>query len=279
MSDWSENRDPRTATVLFYLEFKQMIEPLRTEPLSQRELYLFDTMGVLKIPGFLNPETLPRFREAILSGPSRVMPGRGDKVRYDDLTAHSPTLDAFAHHRALRGCVGPLINQPLRLIESYALLRQGNSVFYLHNGQSEHVVYAGGQQAQRNMSVAHTYHDGKLYCQFVKCLVYLTDVVTDEDGAFCYLQGSHKANYSWFSVPIEQSDKPALTQENFPSLASMQVRAGDLLLLNEALLHGTLPKRTDGDRLVAAFSYAPCYISDWKAVDIESSDLHRVGHF
>jgi hypothetical protein len=59
----------------------------------------------------------------------------------------------------------------------------------------------------------------------------------------------------------------------------MHVAAGDLVLLNEALLHGTLPKTTDGDRLVAAFSYAPCFVADWTAADIVSDDIHRVGHF
>lgn len=256
-----------------------MIAPARTTTLSHRELYLFDTMGVLKISGFLPPDAVRALRDAIASCPSRLMAGRGDKIRYDDLSVHSPVLDAFANHSVTRGCIRPLINQPLRLIESYALLRRGPSVFYLHNGQSEHIAYDRGHCAQRNMSLSHTYHDGKLYCHFVKCLVYLNDVASDADGPFCYIQGSHKANYAWFDVPIEESGKPALTSENFPSLATIHVQAGDVVLLNEALLHGTLPKHSVGERLVAAFSYAPCYVADWKPADIDSEDLRRVGHF
>jgi len=132
---------------------------------------------------------------------------------------------------------------------------------------------------QRNMSFTHTYHDGKLYCMLIKCLVYLTDVRTDDDGAFCYIQGSHKANYSWFSNSIEDSDKPALTRENFPTLSTIEIHAGDVLLLNEALLHEKKKKTTSGERLIVAFSYAPCFIADWIAADITSNDIHKIGHF
>ena len=256
-----------------------MTRPLRTESLSQRELYLFDTTGVLKLPQFLDADDVRRFRDATYSCPSRVMAGRGDKVRYDNLTQHSTVLGEFAKSRSVRACVEPLINQPFRLIESYGLHRKKDSVFYLHNGMSEHVAYGSGCRVQRNMSFTHSYHDGKLYCMFVKCLVYLNDVMNNEDGAFCYIQGSHKANFSWFSGTIDESDKPELTLENFPTLTTIHVAAGDVVLLNEALLHGTLPKTSEGDRLVAAFSYAPCFIADWTPADIVSDDIHRVGHF
>lgn len=256
-----------------------MINPIRTETLSHRELYLFDTTGVLKIPNFLSQKDIKLFRDTVFSCPSRVMAGRGDKIRYDNLTKHSPILNSFAQSNSIMACVEPLINQPFRLIESYGLFRQENSVFYLHNGMSEHVNYGINRQVQRNMSVTHTYHDGKLYCMFIKCLIYLTDIKTDDDGAFCYIQGSHKANYSWFPNSIEDSNKPALTRENFPTLNTIHVQAGDILLLNEALLHGTLPKTNKGDRLVVAFSYSPCFIADWIAADITSNDIHKIGHF
>lgn len=256
-----------------------MINPLRTDSLSQRELYLFDTTGVLKIPNFLSTKDIQLLQDSVFSCPSRVMEGRGDKIRYDNLTKHSSIIGTFAQSNSIMGCVEPLINQPFRLIESYGLYRQENSVFYLHNGMSEYIKYGINRRVQRNMSFTHTYHDGKLYCMFIKCLVYLTDIKTDEDGAFCYIQGSHKANYSWFPNGIEDSDKPALTLQNFPTLNSIHVHAGDILLLNEALLHGTLPKTIKRDRLVVAFSYAPCFVADWVATDITSNDIHKIGHF
>lgn len=251
--------------------------PHRTTPLSAQELYLFDTMGFVRIPGFLTRDVADRCRSEILRLPSRRMEGRGDKERFDDLVDRSRDFLALAQSDAMRGCVEPVINQPYRLIESYALRRESDSVFYLHNGNSEIVRYGDGRAVHRNMSFSHTFHEGKLFCMFVKVLVYLSDVQAEEDGPFCYLQGSHKANWPWFRDESEPT--PALTKENFPSLEYAPVETGDALMLNEALLHGTLPKSTEGERLVTAFSYAPAFVADWGEIDPRSRDIRKLGHF
>lgn len=255
------------------------IKPLRNKSLTKQELYLFDTVGVLKISDFLSKKDVETLSEIILSCPPRVMAGRGDKIRYDNIVEHSAEINNLAQSESILLCVEPLINQPFRIIESYGLFRQGNSIFYLHNGMSEYIKYNKEKYVQRNMSFAHTYHNGKLYCMFIKCILYLTDINTDEDGPFCYIEGSHKANFPLFDSSIDESEKLPLNTENFPSLKTIHVKSGDVLLLNEALLHGTLPKVTNGDRLLAALSYAPCFISDWKAADISTNNIHKIGHF
>lgn len=253
--------------------------PSRTEPLTAKELYLFDAMGIVRLPGLLSRETAAQCREEVLGLSSLVMQGRGDKVRYNDLFARSPALSELAGSTAIRGLVEPVINQPYRLIESYALRRESNSVFYLHNGLSEVVRYGKDRSVRRNMSLHHTFHDGKLYCMFVKLLIYLRDVRTEEDGPFCYLQGSHKTNFPFFKEGLDLDEKPALNTANFPSLEHTLADAGDGLLLNEALLHGTLPKTSEGERLVMAFSYAPAFVADWKEIDAGSQDLRKLGHY
>lgn len=253
--------------------------PDRTLGLSATELYLFDTMGFVKIPQFLSAATAQDCREEAARLPSRLMAGRGDKERLDDLVTRSGSFDALARSEAMLGCVEPVINQPFRLIESYALRRDGPSIFYLHNGNSEMLRYGRDRSVQRNMSLNHSYHDGKLFCMFVKVLIYLTDVHDEEDGPFCHLHGSHKANFPWFPCPESHVARPELNRQNFPSLASVPTSAGDALVLNEALLHGTLPKTSEGERLVLAFSYAPAFVTDWKEIDIASDDIAKLGHY
>lgn len=255
------------------------VDVQRIDPLSARELYLFDTTGILLVPGFLTRSAADQCRAEVLGLPARVMQGRGDKVRFDDLAGQSAILGELARCQPMRNCVDPLINQPLRLIESYALRREKDSVFYLHNGNSEVVRYGKGRGAQRNMSFHHTFHDGKLYCMFVKVLIYLADVRSEEDGPFCYLQGSHKANLPWFGDSDLDDEKPALTKANFPSLETVLVEKGDAVLINEALLHGTLPKVSDGERLLMAYSYAPVFVADWTAIDLMADDIGQLGHF
>ncbi|MFD7707539.1 phytanoyl-CoA dioxygenase family protein [Streptomyces sp. NPDC059786] len=255
------------------------LTPQRTEPLSHEELYLFDTMGFVKIPNFLSRADAESCRTELLDFPSRLMEGRGDKERFDDLVVRSKNFRDLAESEAMRGFVDPVVNQPYRLIESYALRRESQSVFYLHNGNSEVLTYGEGRSVQRNMSFSHTFHDGKLFCMFIKVLVYLTDVREPDDGPFCYLQGSHKANYPWFADPDSSGRAPALTKENFPSLDHVRAEAGDAIVLNEALLHGTLPKESQGERILMAFSYAPAFVTDWKEIDLRSPSIDKLGHY
>lgn len=256
-----------------------LVKVTRTALPSAKELYLFDTTGHLEIRGMLDAAAVKYCREQVLALPSRVMPGRGDKRRFDDIISTVPALGELARSHEVRQLVTPLINQPYRVIESYALLRDKHSVFYLHNGFSELVRYGSPPSAVRNTSYGHTYHDGKLYCNFIKVLFYLSDQHSDADGPFCFLQGSHKANLPWFSEAELDDDKPELSKENFPSLETLYASAGDMIIINEALLHGTLPKTTDGQRLVLAISYAPAYVADWKAIDLMSDDITKLGHY
>lgn len=253
--------------------------PTRSHPLTDSELYLFDTMGFVSLPGFLSSGGVELLRSEALALSSQIMSGRGDKERFDDLAGRSSIFAELARSPGLLAPAESVINQPFRLIESYALRRSGPSAFYLHNGNSEALRYGGSRVARRNMSFDHTYHDGKLYCIFVKLLIYLSNVWTDADGPFCYLQGSHKANFARFPDSEEITPRPALTVANFPSLTTAPASAGDALLLNEALLHGTLPKFTTDERIVLAFSYAPAFVTDWHEIDIESTVYGQLGHY
>lgn len=255
------------------------IAPTRSHPLTESELYLFDTTGHLLLPGLLDAAAVAAVSAEVPTAPARWMSQRRDKERFDDLAVHSPAAAELATGPGLVSAARSVINQPMRMIESYALRRSGASRFYLHNGNSEVLRYGGGLTARRNMSLSHTYQDGKLYCMFVKVLIYMTDVHHDEDGPFCYLEGSHKANFARFEAGPDGPDNPELTSANFPSLSTVPASAGDGLLINEALLHGTLPKTTDSDRLVLAFSYAPAFVADWREIDIESTALDQLGHY
>lgn len=247
--------------------------------LSRRELYQFDCTGLLKIPGLIDKGTIEICHREILAGPSRTMSGRGDKIRFDSLTERNRIFVEIAQHPTLLRCIEPLINQPLRLVESYAMLRGPNSIFFLHNGNSEHVVYGDNCRVKKNMGLSHTYHDGKLHCMLVKAVIYCDNIESDGDGPFCYLEGSHKANFSYFEDSIDNVEKPELTVENFPTLRHVYAQSGDVLIINEALLHGTLPKSTPDNRLIMAFTYAPCFVSDWTAVDLVSASINKLGHY
>jgi hypothetical protein len=255
------------------------LTPDRVHGLSSRELYLFDTTGLVRLPAYLSSEAVRTLRSHVLKLPSVPMEGRGDKERFNNLVAQRSCFAELAWSDTMRLLVEPVINQPYRLIESYALRREQGSIFYLHNGYGEVLRYGGAATVSRNMSFTHTFHDGRLFCMLVKALVYLTDVTSVADGPFCYLEGSHKANTAWFSEPVDDAAKPPLTEANFPSLRHVFAQAGDLLLINEALLHGTLPKDSEDERLVLAFSYAPAFVTDWQEIDLTATHPGQLGHY
>jgi hypothetical protein len=256
-----------------------LIKANRTAPLSAKELYLFDTTGYLEIPGMLDAAAIEYCRDQVLALPSRVMTGLGDNQRFDEVIDSIPALRDLAESRQVRQLVAPLINQPYRVIESYGLMRGKGSVFHLHNGYSEFIRFGTPPSAVRNTSYGHVYHDGKLYCNFIKVLLYLSDQGSDADGPFCFLQGSHKANFPWFHEADLDREKLELSKENFPSLQKLYTSAGDAVIINEALLHGTLPKTTSGQRLILAISYAPAFVANWKTIDPTSDDITRLGHY
>ncbi|MCC3766371.1 phytanoyl-CoA dioxygenase family protein [Streptomyces sp. UNOC14_S4] len=244
--------------------------------LSPEQLYLFDTTGFLLIPGAFGADEVAAMR-AELDRIAPVDSGFANTARFTDLPAASALFARTALDARLLGPVRDVVNQPLRLLEGYGLRRGPDSVLYLHGGNAELLDLDGGTVG-RDMSITHTYHDGKLYCPYVKTLVYLSDITSREDGSFCYIQGSHKANFPLLRPRAERGARASLIDEGFPTLSDLYVRAGDLLLLNEALMHGTRRKRTPGDRLLVAYGYGPTFLTDWRELDGETGDLRGAGY-
>jgi hypothetical protein len=247
--------------------------------LSPRDLYLFDTQGFLHLPQQLSPEEVEYFRQYFLGNePQKRLPATHSD-RWENILALAPRIRTLGEGPRVVQRMRNVINQPLRMLESYAIRSHQGSFLYMHNGNTQELVYADGTRATVNMSIRHEYHDGLLYCTFVKAIFYLQDVPGAEAGPFCYVHGSHKANYK-FPWPKDGQDRAVLVAESgFPSLAAVPVRAGDMILLNEALLHGTLPKSTPEERIIMAFSFAPAYVTDWVPLERSPGDIHTPGHY
>nr|BFF04499.1 hypothetical protein GCM10020241_61740 [Streptoalloteichus tenebrarius] len=198
--------------------------------LSDEDLYVFDTTGFLVVRGAFDADEVRRFR-AELDELSATEP-YANTERFDDLTAHSPTFGKLALDDRVVGRARDVINQPMRLLEAYALRRQRHSALYLHGGYAE-LLDMPDRTVGRDLSIMHTYHDGRIYCTYVKALIYLSAIRTQEDGSFCYLHGSHKANFPLLRARARRGERRSLIDEGFPTLADVFVEAGDLLLLNE----------------------------------------------
>jgi ectoine hydroxylase-related dioxygenase (phytanoyl-CoA dioxygenase family) len=223
--------------------------------------YLFDACGYFKRQGVVSGADVAALREELTPHWAATSSAGIQRVR--SVIAVGERFAALANQLPQDLQISRYINQPYRLIESYALRRTSGSSQPLHNGFSERQV-SPGTAASRTMWRHHTYHDGKTYCMMVKILVYLTTVGSREDGPFCLIEGSHKANYS---LPLTGRElDAAIANDELPNLRAVPAAAGDVVVLNEALMHGTLPKTSGEPRIVLAFSYAPRFVSDYDEV-------------
>ena len=240
--------------------------------LTKRELYVFDTQGVLVKPAFVSAPECDNILSALADGWG-TPDEQGTIRRIDDVAGKDPVLVDLLRRIVARSGVYDTINQPFRLIESYALRRGAGSVQPLHNGRSNINRSARGR-SHRAMWREHTYHDGLLYCMMVKALVYLSDVATHADGPLAVVEGSHKANYPY---PYRRSEMKAGAGLHDSETHAVYTRAGDLVLLNEALTHGSMLKSTPGFRTLVAFSFAPSFVADYVKLPKDSANLSDLG--
>jgi len=246
--------------------------------LSPQDLYLFDTMGFVLLQSLFSESEVVEIKQCLdsLDSPNSSF---HNTDRFDDLIKKNQLFKSLSKDHRIVSKASQVINQPLRLIEGYALKRIQGGYSSLHHGRVHDIVHSDGTVSSLGMSFHHTFHNGKLYCMFVKFLVYLDDILTDDDGPFCYVQGSHKAN---FSFPWDRHDTGKtypITHYGFPSLETIHLKAGDVILLNEALMHGAIPKKKSSERWLVAFSYSPAFMSDWGVQKRNIEDIYTTTHY
>jgi ectoine hydroxylase-related dioxygenase (phytanoyl-CoA dioxygenase family) len=77
--------------------------------------------------------------------------------------------------------------------------------------------------------------------------------VNEGDGGLCVIPGSHKANFP-SSVKLREWEEDRNLVYNVPC------KAGDLVIFNEATMHGTLPWVADHERRALLVRYSPKYL-------------------
>ena len=94
--------------------------------------------------------------------------------------------------------------------------------------------------------------NGVMRCGMIVCQFQLTDV-NEGDGGFACIPGSHKANFPCPEV-IRTWDEHQEVVYNVPC------KAGDMVIFNEATLHGTLPWTAKHERRSLLYRYSPKYL-------------------
>lgn len=249
--------------------------------MSAREKFLFDVQGFLVVKGLLTSEEVDQLNRAVDAnrdlvhvdsnqniGASTTLRGTGKRMMLSDLltlpnSSCEPFRSLLAHPRMvpyLNTMLGPgwkldhapaiFMAEPgaegLRL---HGATAAASEIFDVNAVQSDHSEFAG-----RAPDFARTYQyaNGAMRCGLLAVEFNLVSH-NEGEGGFCAIPGSHKAN---FKVP----EAIQLWEEDREIVRNPAADAGDVIIFNEATVHGTLPWTADHERRSVLYRYSPRYL-------------------
>ena len=230
--------------------------------MTEREKFLLDLQGFLVVREFLSAGELSALNQAVdacehLRGQdgnsntasSEKLAGTHKRGMFSGMLSWPkphcfPFRELIVHPKAIpylntmHGRGWRLDHAPFILTSDY-----GTEGLVIHGSTNRH--FDGSQY--------YTYRNGQIRCGMVVLQYQLTDV-EEGDGGLCVIPGSHKAN---FGCPqeIRKWEQDREVVYNVPA------KAGDMVIFNEATLHGTLPwQRKDRQRRSLLIRYSPKYL-------------------
>jgi hypothetical protein len=203
---------------------------------NAKERYLFDVQGFLLVENALSKEQLQSLNRAIDEKQSSGEP-IAKFLEWDE-----PAFRSLINLASAKPYLTELLGKHYRLDHEYAIVhRKGDKQLNLHGGNNP---YDPGQYY-------HVQND-KLFSGLTVFSYALTEIGPD-DGGFCCIPGSHKAN---FRLPEEYRNY----DEIGPTVHIPQ-KPGDLLIFTEALTHGTFPWQAAHERRSLLYKYSPLMIA------------------
>ena len=213
--------------------------------LSDEEKFRFDLEGYLVVPGVLSASECSGLSE--LS--DRIWPRQTDDGPFRRTANvskwHHRFLELIDHPTVLPYLIA-LVGSRLRLDHDYCIYMQpGAKGTALHGGprlvETDHWYY---------------YSDGVMRNGLTVATWALTDAGPG-DGGFVCVPGSHKTNY------LRNLPKDVRSFERRPEYVRQPtLRAGDVLIFTEALIHGTAAWSASHERRTLLFKYSPPH-STW----------------
>ncbi|MEM6445315.1 MAG: phytanoyl-CoA dioxygenase family protein [Cyanobacteria bacterium P01_D01_bin.123] len=208
--------------------------------MDERELYLFDLQGFLVVPEALSTSSIERLNELVdsfVTAAERSQPWQ----RFDRLLSWGPVMRSLIDLPAIAPYLPVLLGPRFRLDHTYIhIIRQGRGPIGTH-------LHGGGTPF--DPCQYYVSRDGRPYNGLTAVAYNLTDV-NPGDGGFGCIPGSHKSHVV---LPEAWRD---LSDSN-PCSIEVAGKAGTAIIFTEALTHGTMPWRGQGERRTLFFKYSP----------------------
>jgi Phytanoyl-CoA dioxygenase (PhyH) len=231
--------------------------------MRERDRYLFDLNGYLVLREVLSAADVASLRAEIqaagideaLASQNYVHAGfprdyydhadtgHGGYRYFSDsyLLDWGPRVRSLVAHPSLLSYLSALVGPAFRLDHAYGVFSRGWTRSHaLHNGATPF-----------DPTQMYIFRDGRMHNSMVVVQFALTRV-GPEDGGFCCIPGSHKAN---FALPSDTPPLDELDDEWQPHIRRVPMEPGDVLIFTEAVTHGALPWRGEGDRMALLYKY------------------------
>lgn len=228
---------------------------------SADDRFLFDNQGYLHLRAALSPEEVATYLRLVDENKGRDMATINEDPSYAKHQLKRPVsrmVDADTRF-------APLLDHPS--VEPFLVDFLGED--YRHIDNDLYFTYPGfkGGDWHRGVRAHPTGHvvDGAFVCPMVKVFYCLTDV-GPQQGAFVVVPGSHK---SQFEVDDERLDLPG--QRVFDD-----VRAGDVIIFNEALLHNGTPNPSEKTRITLIVNFGRADAGPWPGYTPKQATLDAV---
>ncbi|HCP99970.1 MAG TPA: hypothetical protein DIT99_04430 [Candidatus Latescibacteria bacterium] len=230
--------------------------------MNDREKYLYDLQGFLVVRGLLAAEEIRALNDALDANLDKtsdpVPPGglentalEGDKSPYVHfsgmLTWDQPWCQPFRDllaHKNILPYLNTMMGRGWKLDHDIDVLTSTPGAQGLPFHGNSTGMFAG--------STYYMYDDGRMRSGLVVCQFYLTDV-NDGDGGLTVIPGSHKANFAMPDYVRYYEDHPEIFHH-------ISLKAGDLVIFNEATTHGALPWKGKNERRCVLHRYIPKYM-------------------
>ncbi|MDA0839858.1 MAG: phytanoyl-CoA dioxygenase family protein [Planctomycetota bacterium] len=230
--------------------------------IDEMEFYFWDLCGYLVVRDVMSPEHLRLANEAIdkfqdnivvgeqLGKDSKRLAGTGRPVLGGLNTLPEPYCDPFREMLS-----HPKVVHRLNWMGASGARTGGGSCFSAVKGTSGHRLHDANEPLIPSRS--YVYKNGRSYCEAITVSWQLRDV-TEADGGFACVPGSHKAYYQ-LPEGIKSVDA------DMGLVVHPVMNAGDVLFfMDGAQTHGALPWTSDIPRRAVLFKY-------------DSRNFHRSG--
>jgi len=207
--------------------------------MNEVEQYQFDLHGYLILEDVLSADKVAELNRLVDAQPLADPGLETSGARFTNYLSWGQPFCDLLDHAAIMPYLKALLGDGFRLDHYYGIyMRAGTERLNLHGGATPY-----------DPPEYYHYRNGQMYNGLTVVAWNLVDT-GPEQGGFCCIPGSHKANY-----PCPAAIKEAHNDSHM--VVTPTAKAGSVVIFTEALTHGTAPWISDYQRRSLLFKYSP----------------------